>query len=273
MNQCIIQNKYKIVERLGNGSFGSIYKGVNQKSKKEVAIKIESLNAPIKLLKHETTILNYLYSECVRNIPTIFWYGTYGENLCAVMTLYEKSLFDVVNSENLSYRDKIYQIILQCVCGIENIHRKFVIHRDVKPNNIMFKEGFLYFIDFGLSTFYVNDKREHILDQGSHDPIGTPKWMSYYIHEGHRASRRDDLISLGYIFLFLMRGGNLPWDDIMPDGTNEEKQRGRAEKKQLSVLIKDLNNDVLVQYFCICYGLDFEEEPNYYALKDILKTI
>jgi len=271
MDSCIIQNKYKIVERLGSGAFGSIYKGVNQRNKKEVAIKIESFDASIKLLKHETTVLNYLYSEGVRSTPTIFWYGTYGENLCAVMTLYEKSLFDVVNGT--SYQNKIYQIMLQCVCGIENIHRKFVIHRDVKPHNIMFKEGFLYFIDLGLSTFYLNDKRVHILDQGSHDPIGTPKWMSYYIHEGHRASRRDDLISLGYVFLFLLRGGNLPWDNIMPDGTNEEKHRVRAEKKQLSVLIKDLNNEVLIQYFRICYGLEFEEEPNYYALKDILKTI
>jgi serine/threonine protein kinase len=179
------------------------------------------------------------------------------------MTLYEKSLFDIATGENLSYQDKICQIMLQCVCGIENIHRKFVIHRDIKPHNIMFKDGFLYFIDFGLSTFYMNDKREHISDENAGaDSVGTPKWMSYYIHGGHRASRRDDLISLGYIFLFLSRGGTLPWDE----------DQGRAKKKELYSLISEINDDILCNYFQLCYALDFTEEPDYYALKDILKN-
>ena len=127
----------------------------------------------------------------------------------------------------------------------------------------MFKDGFLYFIDFGLSTFYLNEKRQHIPDgdDGSH-LTGTPKWMSYYIHTGHRASRRDDLISLGYVFMFLLRGGNLPWEEDLY----------RAEKKELNVLISETNNDILCNYFQLCYALDFSEEPNYCALKDILKN-
>ena len=165
MNDYLINNKYKIIGKLGEGTFGNVYKGINQKNNKLVAIKMECVDGSICLLKHETTVLNYLFSEGLRNIPAVFWYGIYGENLCTIMTLYDKSLFDITQGDNLSYKNKIYEIMLQCICIIENIHEKFVIHRDIKPQNIMFKDGFLYFIDFGLSTFYLNENREHILDE------------------------------------------------------------------------------------------------------------
>lgn len=274
MNEYLINNKYIITGKLGEGTFGNVYKGINKKNNKSVAIKMERLDGPISLLKHETTILNYLYSEGLRNIPAVYWYGIYGDNLCTIMTLYDKSLFDITRGDNLSYKNKIYEIMLQCICIIENIHEKFVIHRDIKPQNIMFKDGFLYFIDFGLSTFYLNEKREHILDEiRDENLIGSPKWMSYYLHLGHRASRRDDFISLGYVFMFLLSDdGKLPWDENLLQGTIEQKKMARTEKKTLVFLLNNIKNEILQNYFKLCYGLEFSEEPEYYALKDILKN-
>jgi serine/threonine protein kinase len=274
MNECIINNKYRITEKLGRGAFGNVYKGINQKNNQQVAIKIEGFDSIARLLKHETTILNYLFNEGLRNIPTVYWYGTYGENICTVMSLYDKSLFDITQGQNLSYKNKICEIILQCVCIIENIHQKFVIHRDVKPQNIMFKDGLLYFIDFGLSTFYLNEKRVHILDEKRDDNlIGSPKWMSYYLHIGHQATRRDDLISLGYVFMYLLSDdGKLPWDEDLLQGTREEKNKTRSKKKDLGYLLSVTKNDILQNYFKLCYGLEFTEEPPYYALKDILRN-
>ena len=138
----------------------------------------------------------------------------------------------------------------------------------------MFKDGFLYFIDFGLSTFYLNEKREHILDEiRDENLIGSPKWMSYYLHLGHRASRRDDFISLGYVFMFLLSDdGKLPWDENLLQGTIEQKKMARTEKKTLVFLLNNIKNEILQNYFKLCYGLEFSEEPEYYALKDILKN-
>jgi serine/threonine protein kinase len=274
MNDYLINNKYKIIGKLGEGTFGNVYKGINQKNNKLVAIKMECVDGSICLLKHETTVLNYLFNEGLRNIPSVYWYGIYGENLCTIMTLYDKSLFDITQGENLSYKNKIYEIMLQCICIIENIHEKFVIHRDIKPQNIMFKDGFLYFIDFGLSTFYLNEKREHILDEKRDENLtGSPKWMSYYVHLGHRATRRDDLISLGYIFMHLLSNdGKLPWDENLLHGTREEKNRTRSEKKDLEYLLSVTKNDILQKYFKLCYGITFSEEPPYYAFKNILKN-
>jgi hypothetical protein len=132
----------------------------------------------------------------------------------------------------------------------------------------MFKDGFLYFIDFGLSTFYLNEKREHILDEKRDENLtGSPKWMSYYLHLGHRASRRDDLISLGYIFMYLLSpDGKLPWDESVLEGTIEQKKLARTEKKSLDFLLSNTKNEILQKFFTLCYGLEFPEEPDYYGL-------
>jgi len=276
MTECYINNKYQIIDKLGEGRFGCVYKGINGKTKSNVAIKFENLNAPMKLLQHETKILNYLYSEGSRNLPIVFWYGVYGNNLCTVMTMFDRSLFDCISAY-----DKAHLIIQQCLTIVSDIHSKYVIHRDIKPQNIMIREGKLYFIDFGLSTFYVNEKREHLFNSGDKKEItGTPKWASINLHSGCSHSRRDDLISLGYIFLFLLNKGSLPWDNIDVDvltdvseiNLNHPKNLVRMEKKSLDSLISHQRDQIFINYITNCYELSFAEEPNYETLNDILKN-
>jgi serine/threonine protein kinase len=280
MTECFINNKYQIIDKLGEGRFGSVYKGVNHKTKSNVAIKFENMNAPAKLLQHETRILNYLYSEGSRNIPAVFWYGAYGENLCTVMSMFDYSLFDYVGKKSASV-EKAYAIIQQCVCILTDIHKKYVIHRDVKPQNIMINDGHLYFIDFGISTFYVNEKRQHARDTGPKEELtGTPKWTSFNLHNGSMASRRDDLISLGYVFLFLLNNGSLPWDNASSEivtelseiSINHPKNQIRKDKKSLQNLIDNCTDIVFVKYITYCYELSFACEPNYEILNDILKN-
>jgi serine/threonine protein kinase len=70
----------------------------------------------------------------------------------------------------------------------------------------MIKDGELYLIDFGFATFYVNADKEHIsIDRTLESILGTPKYISIYNHMGISNSRRDDMISLGYI-MFYLRG-------------------------------------------------------------------
>jgi serine/threonine protein kinase len=280
MTECFINNKYQITDKLGEGRFGSVYKGVNQKTKSTVAIKFENINAPAKLLQHETKILNYLYSEGCRNVPAIFWYGTYGDNLCTVMSIFECSLFDYVGKKSVS-SEKARSIVLQCVHILSDIHKKYVIHRDVKPQNIMVCGGQLYFIDFGISTFYVNEKHRHFSDNGQkHELTGTPKWTSVNLHNGHAASRRDDLISLGYVFLFLLNNGSLPWDnlstgpvaDLSEINIDHPKNQTRKDKKSLVNLTAHCEDTVFIKYINYCYDLSFAGEPNYDELNDILEN-
>lgn len=270
MNDCIVNNKYRILDKIGNGQFGNVYKAVHQKTNAQVAIKFENLDNDIKLLQHETTILNYLRNEGLRQIPTVLWYGLYGENLCLVMPLFECSLFHYIKSRTLT-SEKIYNIARSCLSIVESIHKKGVIHRDIKPENIMIKDGALFVIDFGFSTFYINDKREHIRDDRNHDKItGTPKWISFYLHNGLSPSRRDDIISLSYIFLFMIHG-TLPWTSIAA-GTASEKNAARRELKTVENVLSLVHDKTLYCFIKSCYEIAFDEEPDYYKLNNILKN-
>ena len=87
----MIANKYTIEKEIQRGVFGIILKGIYNKKNEPVAIKIE--HGSINSLKHEVKMCNYLYMSGVRKIPNIYWFGTYMEKPCLVMTFYECSLY------------------------------------------------------------------------------------------------------------------------------------------------------------------------------------
>jgi serine/threonine protein kinase len=145
----------------------------------------------------------------------------------------------------------------------------------------MINDGHLYFIDFGISTFYVNEKKQHFSDNGPKEELtGTPKWTSFNLHNGSAASRRDDLISLGYVFLFLLNSGSLPWDSATTEILSEMSEISihhprnliRKDKKSLRGLIDHCEDTVFIKYITYCYELSFAGEPNYEIINDILKN-
>jgi serine/threonine protein kinase len=206
-----INHKYEILEAIGNGNFGNVFKGIHRKNREPVAIKMESKSSPFKILKNETTILNYLYNEGCRSIPKVIWYGLYSDKTCLIMDIFECSLYDYLKTKSLP-EEKVNKIIHQSIYIIETIHSKFVLHRDIKPHNFMIRNGELYLIDFGFSTFYVNAEKEHYpMRTDLESIIGSPKYVSINLHNGITCSRRDDLISIGYMYIYLLYG-ELPWD-------------------------------------------------------------
>jgi serine/threonine protein kinase len=147
----------------------------------------------------------------------VHWYGITDMGTTLVMTYYEESLYNAMQIKRFS-KDHISKIWKICRDILYNIHHQLVIHRDIKPHNFMLKDGDIFLIDFGLATFIdrsheiIKTKREHV--------IGTPKYMSMFVHSGEEACKRDDLISLGYMILE-MGLGELPWTDIILEATSE----------------------------------------------------
>ena len=99
----------------------------------------------------------------------------------------------------------------KCLNVLKSIHQHGVLHRDIKPQNFMIKHDDIYLIDFGLSIFYIDENDRHIEKQDSENVVGTPKYISYFNHNGEPNSRRDDLLSLGYMILLLING-SLSWE-------------------------------------------------------------
>ena len=94
----IINNKYKILERIGEGAFGSIYKGQNIRTLELVAIKIEPIGNETKLLKNESIVYQYLNN--IDGIPSVKWFGKDEDNYYMVIHLLGDSL--QINSYNAS---------------------------------------------------------------------------------------------------------------------------------------------------------------------------
>jgi hypothetical protein len=60
--------------------------------------------------------------------------------------------------------------------------------------------------------------------------------------------------------------GKLPWDESLLEGTIEQKKTARTEKKSLDFLLKNTKNEFLQKFLTLCYGLEFSEVPDYYAI-------
>ena len=269
--------KYEILGKLGNGKFGTVFSGVYKKSRmksnEKVAIKMEELRTPQKLLKHETTILKYLYDHGCRTIPTVYWFGIHEQSTCLVMSFYEISLFDFLKKGELTI-EQINKIMVAAIEILDSVHKLFVLHRDIKPQNFMIKNSELYLIDFGLSTIFLRENGEHVPECSQDSIIGTPKYISFFVHDGILPSRRDDLISLGYIYIYLFCR-ELPWDVLQTNSFDNEiftelsiehpKNKQRKEFKSWTYLesICLKINTKIHSYLSYCYGLKYKDIPNY----------
>lgn len=269
----IIGRKYKITNKIGSGSFGVVYKGINIRSNEFVAIKIESLGGKSKLLKNEAKICRHL-TPC-KGISSVRYYGLDQENSYAV--------FDLLGVSLDTYMDRLKKFSLRTACKlgmqmiqrIEYIHKKGILHRDIKPDNfLMGKEdvNLLYIIDFGLSKNYV-ERGKHIKCKDKKKMTGTVRYASINIHDGIEPSRRDDLISVGYMLIYFIKG-LLPWQG-MDAATKEEKYNKIGDVKRktsIEELCKDLPMELKV-FVDYCYGLEFTETPNYALLYKLLEKI
>ena len=287
----MIINKYKIEMEIKRGAFGCILRGNYLKTGEPVAIKIEYGEIPS--LKHEVKIINYLSTSGVKQIPSIYWYGIHENNPCLIITLYECSLLDYMKHRKITV-EKMNILMLKILDIIEHIHRFFVLHRDIKPANCMIKDGDIFLIDFGLSTFYMNENGEHYPNKQNNTIIGTPKFVSINIHMGHQYSRRDDLISLGYMYVYMILGDATWFSDIYKDNNmddiNETSKKLIEIDHPMNILLKhNKSYDVfskyiqntqiqtheeetyeqINQYILYTYSLDYSDNPKYTPLKQI----
>ena len=287
MNQLTIKN-YNVLEIINTGAFGALYLGENKRTGEKVAIKVEKTE--VGSIKHETQMLQYLYDKGLRSIPPIYWYGmanTVHNHPVVVFPYYTCNLAQYIQHKYLSV-EQLGALMYKMIQIMEEIHREFVVHRDIKPQNFMVKGANIILIDFGLSTFFIDgDRGDHVPDKHSEHMIGTPRFASVNIHRGHRYSRRDDLISIGYLYVWLMVKGQCQWEpnqaEILDAVTTEhanmkcdkinirhERNMALLKNKEFPVFLQKclLGSDHPVsQYLEYVYGLNFSDLPDYDLLK------
>lgn len=262
----IINNKYKVIEKIGSGAFGSIYKGQNIRTDEYVAIKVEPISYGLRLLINESKIYQHL-NGCA-GIPNVKWFGKDEVNYYMVINLLGTSLQEQLYKAGKFSLPLILKIGIKIVTLLKTIHNKGLVHRDIKPDNFLFGRGHdntisttLYLIDFGFCRSYLDVNNNHIQMKTISSTIGSMNYCSVSSHLRTELSRRDDLESLGYMLLYFY-AGSLPW-------SNDDLEQVIVSKKQSIVYLKNEWPDTLLQFIHYTKKMDFTDEPNYYYIIEL----
>jgi casein kinase I family protein HRR25 len=251
----IINKKYKLIEKIGEGSFGLIYKGQNIRTGEYVAIKVETINSNIRLLKNESTIYQYLNNTL--GIPEVKWFGKDNINYYMVLKLLGSSLQTLKNQYKKFSLSTTLKLGIKIIILLKTIHDKELIHRDIKPENFLLdinnETNNIYIIDFGFCKSY---KKEdcHISFKDTHNLIGSPMYASINAHKFKELSRRDDMESLGYMLIYFYLG-SLTWQN--------ELDNDKIINFKENIIHNDNIPLVLIDYIKYIFCLNFEEKPNY----------
>jgi casein kinase 1 len=272
----IIFKKYKLLKLIGKGTFSEVYLGQNISNKKLYSVKVENrILINTELLEREAYIL--LNLKCF-GIPEVVSFGKSGNYNILVQTLLGKSLEKIwiENNQSFSIKD-ICMIAIQTLDRIEYVHSKNYLHRDIKPANFLVgypDSSVIYLIDFGVSKKYRSSRTgKHIQSFKIKKINGTTNFLSVNALRGNEQSRKDDLESLGYMYIYLAKGV-LPWSNIEGKNMEDLITKTRIMKSKISVenLCQKLPNE-FCQYMNYVKKLSFEQKPDYEYLRNLFKNI
>lgn len=206
--------RYKVVEEIGRGGMGVVYKGEDPTLERPIAIKV----LPPKRLSIKKIIERFLKEAKLAarldhpNIIRIYDIGKEEDTYHIVMEYVEgRSLSEIIRErEEINVRETL-EIFIQICEALRYAHSQKVIHRDIKPDNIMItKDNKIKVMDFGLACL---EDRHSLTELGA--VMGTIAYFSPEQAKGQPADHRCDIYSLG-IVLFEMLTNNLPFEANNP---------------------------------------------------------
>eukprot|EP00826_Nyctotherus_ovalis_P055131 TRINITY_DN7304_c0_g1_i1.p1 TRINITY_DN7304_c0_g1~~TRINITY_DN7304_c0_g1_i1.p1 ORF type:complete len:321 (+),score=53.12 TRINITY_DN7304_c0_g1_i1:286-1248(+) len=215
----------------------------------------------------------------VLGIPYVFYSGTEGNLNVLVMELLGDNLEELMQCYGGKVPLQAVQVIAtQCLRRIRKVHKNLLIHRDIKPENIAIglekRATTPYLFDFGLAHQYQDLKAgAHIPFRKNKHLIGSIRYSSLNTHLGFEQSRRDDLESLGFVFVYLAKG-KLPWQGLASKDLNERFRKVR--EVMASTGVDALTKDLPVigeykEYARYVRKFKFTEEPNYEYLQELFE--
>jgi serine/threonine protein kinase/Flp pilus assembly protein TadD len=210
----LFAKRYEVIEDLGEGGMGHVYRVLDIKIREEIALKIirPQIAADPKTLVRFSNELKIARKISHKNICRMFHLGE--EAGAHYITM------EFVDGEDLKrmirmakpFTEKTALGIARQICeGLAEAHRQGIVHRDLKPSNIMIdRNGNVRILDFGIAR---SMETEEMTRTGA--MIGTPEYMSPELVDGRKADARSDIYSLG-IILYEMVSGRPPFGGDNP---------------------------------------------------------
>ena len=263
---------YCIRTMIGEGGYAKLYEVYDVISKKTLALKI-SYDKPH--LFQEFQIYKHLHEDSLANekgIPQIIDYQEDEKKGYLLMQLLGLSVEAYM--ENIGLKPDLrftIELGYQMLNLIEYIHSRGIVHRDLSPSNFLFglnkEKEKLFLVDFGLSKKYLLDNGDHIPFNSYVPFVGNTRFCSKFTSGRLEYCRREELASLCYILIFVMKG-SLPWDNFEPKdplfyyyylaiykaNIDEEELYG-----DIQLDFRKLLNDI----FHHAYSTMFQEKPDY----------
>ncbi len=203
--------RYEIVGELGQGAMGVVYKATDPLIDRIVAIKTITLS----LAQEERDEYEARFYQEAKaagrlshpNIVTIYDVGRSGDIAYIAMEFLQgRELRDILNDGKLLPVDQVIDIVAQVASGLAYAHEHGIVHRDVKPSNIMVgRDGHVKITDFGIARMASSAVRTQ-----TGMVLGSPKYMSPEQVMGKLTDQRSDIFSLG-VMLYEMLTGQAPF--------------------------------------------------------------
>lgn len=204
--------RYEVLGELGQGAMGIVYKAKDPLIDRVVAIKTINLGLA---LDEKEEYEGRFYQEAKAagrlnhpNIVTIYDVGKSGDVAYIAMEFLQgRELRDIMNDGKLLPVDQVLDIVAQVALGLSYAHEHDIVHRDVKPSNIMVvRDGHVKITDFGIARMASSAVRTQ-----TGMVLGSPKYMSPEQVMGKAIDQRSDIFSLG-VMLYEMLTGQAPFN-------------------------------------------------------------
>ena len=272
----MVHDRYQLKDCLGKGSFGRIYRMHDMLTGLDVAAKFEHTSMKHPQVLYENKIYNIVMGHS--NIPNVHASFTEGEYNILVMDMLGASLEDLLKERHNSVfsLQTVLLIARQLINVLQHLHDCDFVHRDVKPENfLMGKEHtapVVYLIDMGLVKRFRHNN-SHIVRRQNKPLVGTVRYASLDTHRGIEQSRKDDMESLGYMLVYLLKG-SLPWQDVGADSIAEkyDKIHRIKETTTLEELCTGLP-DAFCSYLQLCRNTQFHERPDYIRMRQLFSEL
>ena len=201
--------RYKVIEELGKGGMGRVYKVLDNEINEKIALKLlkPEVAGDEKRIQRFRNELRNARKISHKNVCRMYHFSKAEGSYYITMEYVEgEELRSFMKRIGKMPKEKVLSVAKQVVSGLAEAHKLGVVHCDLKPQNVMIdKDGNARIMDFGISRSL---KAKGITDTGI--IIGTPEYMSPEQVEGEEADPRSDIYAMG-IILFEMLTGRVPF--------------------------------------------------------------